>query len=191
MSRQPGWLKNRPMFFLDLETTGLDPLDDEILQIGVVSLDGAKEWNMIVKPDDEAKALKKAEILRMSDSGPKKWATGRTQAFAMNWLAEMVLSEECMLAGHNVAKFDWPFIQTTCSRLGLPAPKIHYHLVCTASLAWPLVVHGELESLSLANLCDLLGISNEGAHTALVDAKRARECYFALMRRYEPKRLPG
>jgi DNA polymerase III epsilon subunit-like protein len=47
--------------------------------------------------------------------------------------------------------------------------------------AWPLCVAGKIRSVSLGKVCDHLGISNAGEHTAMADVERAIAVYERLV----------
>ena len=97
------------------------------------------------------------------------------------------LLEGALVAGHNVG-FDWAFLEAGFERAGLTLPRVDYHRLDTASLAWPLVVSGELPSMSLDPVAKLLGIERPHPHRALADAR----CSLAVARRLvERMRLGG
>jgi DNA polymerase-3 subunit epsilon len=175
------------MWFIDIETTGLNPMFHEITQLGVVSLDTDFELELSVRPLHPERATTAA--LKVAKQGPKTWANGLHPSDALERLSSIVHDDD-LIAGHNV-RFDWSFISywTRAYEVKLCTP--HYHFIDTSTLAWPLYVHGETDSLRLRDVCAHLGVSNEGEHSALADAKRAKLVYQHLMRRYEPRRLPA
>ena len=54
-------------------------------------------------------------------------------------------------------------------------------ILASASLAWPLVMRGEVVSPKLEALCTHFGISNEGQHSAMRDVERMLEVYRKLV----------
>jgi DNA polymerase-3 subunit epsilon len=87
-----------------------------------------------------------------------------------------VLSGRIVL-GHNVS-FDRNFIFAEMARLGVDLDVAEDGWLCTKKLAqwtWP-----DLGKYSLENLCNFSGIANQGAHSALEDAK-ATAALFAMM----------
>ncbi len=161
--------------FVDLETTGLDPSRHEILEIGVVlvearSLEVISERELLVAParieDADPVAL---EIAGYSEA---RWADAMPLAEAL--LAIAPLLEGSLLAGHNVG-FDWGFLEAGYRQAGLALPRVDYHRVDTASLAWPLVASGELASLSLDAVAAYFGLARPTPHRALADARCSLE----------------
>ena len=92
------------------------------------------------------------------------------------------LLEGALVAGHNVG-FDWAFLEAGSRRAGLALPNVDYHRLDTASLAWPLVVTGELPSMSLDPLARLLGLERPHPHRALADARCSLEVARRLVER--------
>ena len=96
------------------------------------------------------------------------------------------LLEGVLVAGHNVG-FDWAFLEAGFRRAGLALPNVDYHRLDTASLAWPLVVTGELPSMSLEPLAKLLGLERPHPHRALADARCSLEVARRLVERGVPR----
>lgn len=165
----------KPLVFLDLETTGLDPRRHEILEIGAVRVDPVTlavvgEVEVRVRPQriDDAEP----DALRVNGYAAKDW----TSALALDVALEMIapLLEGAILAGHNTS-FDRGFLVEGWRQTGLTPPAMDYHLLDTVSLAWPLYSAGVIQSLSLSTLCAHLGIERPSPHRALADAHASRE----------------
>ncbi|MBC7174050.1 MAG: hypothetical protein H5U40_16530, partial [Polyangiaceae bacterium] len=92
------------------------------------------------------------------------------------------LLDGALIAGHNVG-FDWDFLEAGFRRAGLVLPSVDYHRLDTASLAWPLVVTGELQSMSLDAVAKLFGLDRPHPHRALADARCALEVARRLVER--------
>ena len=166
-------LKDRPRVFLDTETTGLNPRTHEMIEFA-----GLK-----VYPDGEVEALEmKITPERIEDASPKAleingyteeaWRDSVPMSEAIPQIVEFV--KGCVLVGHNI-KFDFNFIKAAAQKHdagGLP-----YHTVDTVTLAYEHLAPRGLSKMSLANVCDYLGISNANAHTAMVDVIRCKEVF--------------
>jgi DNA polymerase-3 subunit epsilon len=166
---------------LDVETTGLSPMDGhEIVEIAVVGF-GARgidsRWSTLVKPSrpipqdsaavhgirdaDVASAPRMAEVLDEVDARTR----GR------------------ILVLHN-APFDLEFVTSACfaaEREPIDRPLIDTLLI--SRRCFPAV-----QGHSLTEMAARLGIAPEGAHRALPDAVTTASCMIALIRRAESNR---
>ena len=165
----------RDLAFIDLETTGLDPSRHEILEIGVIRVrgDGLAEidrTDVRVRPQRIETADPKA--LGLNGYSPSAWENAASLAEALEWVAPLL--EATTLCGHNVA-FDCAFLDAAWRSTGIAPPDPDHHTLDTATLAWPLLHTGLVDSLSLSAVCDALGIELGPAHRALTDARRSLE----------------
>ena len=67
-------------------------------------------------------------------------------------------------------------------RYDLDVGALGYHVIDTATLVYEHLAHLGLHRLSLKVACQMLGVSNEGAHTALADTVRCEKVFNKLMR---------
>jgi DNA polymerase, archaea type len=83
--------------YIDIETTGLDPLVDQVLMVGLMSQTGEKV--IITDPDEKVTLANTIEYLRAN-------------------------KPECLI-GHNLINFDLPFLATRCriSKISHPFTK--------------------------------------------------------------------
>ncbi len=165
----------RPLAFIDLETTGLDPARHEILEIGVIRVD-ARTFTELDATDVRVHPARledaDPEALRLNGYSPRRWENAASLPEALDWVAPLLVG--ATLAGHNVG-FDRAFLEAAWRATGGPPPDLDHHLLDTAVLAWPLLAEGRIESLSLATVCTALGIGLHDPHRALSDAERSLE----------------
>jgi len=168
-------LPQKVLAFVDLETTGLDPSRHDILEIAVLRVD-ARSLEVLAQHDTlvAPARLEDAQPEALSVCGFSKAAWTNAVPLREALLAIAPLLEGALVAGHNVG-FDWAFLQAGFARAGLTLPRVDYHRLDTASLAWPLVVSGELSSLSLDGLATLFGLERPRPHRALAAARCALE----------------
>jgi len=74
--------------------------------------------------------------------------------------------EGAVIVGHNVGRFDWPFLRSEFLRAGKPMPE-PLAILDTLTIARKLKIP---RSHKLGSLCQRFGISLENAHTAGADA---------------------
>jgi DNA polymerase III subunit epsilon len=161
----------RALAFIDCETTGLDPRRHEIIEIAVVramprTLQSIAGLSLRVKPTRIADADPKA--LQVNGYASADWQDALSLRDALVMVGTQL--DGAILAGHNVA-FDRAFLEAAWRFTGVPRPNLDHHTLDTASLAWPLLVSGEVQSLSLGSLCLHFGIEHAEPHRALLDAR--------------------
>lgn len=156
--------------FVDLETTGLDPARHEILEFAVIcaeprTLKMIGGANIRVRPEHIETADPKA--LEVCGYNEKDWEDAVPLREAMESIAALL--EGTLIAGHNVG-FDWSFLEAAFKRVDIPLPDMDYHRLDTASLAWTLVAGDEIDSMSLDEVCEYVGIDRPKPHRAYADA---------------------
>lgn len=174
-------MMKRKLIVVDVETTGLDPSKDSILQLAaVVYQDGGisgefvsyvNEPDVVINAEAQAVNGIGAETIM---SAPAPW---HVVASFQNWLGAHELYGQQMLAGHKVA-FDVEFMKRLWRLAGVDFEKQfgHRHL-CTQSLAIALDYAGRLNlpggSASLDNVAAVFNMRRDltDRHDALEDAR--------------------
>lgn len=173
-------MRKHNLAFIDIETTGLNVLEHEIIEIGCVVTDHKlkiiKEFEVKIKPENIENADQIA--LKVNHYSEKEWASALSLEVALKKFSKQV--ESCIMVGQNVA-FDSAFLEYNFTRLKLKNT-LHYHRLDTISIAWAkLHKNIEFEHFSLREMCKYFGIINERPHSALSDAKATYELYKKLM----------
>jgi DNA polymerase III epsilon subunit-like protein len=180
---EPHKIKPANRLWIDTETTGLDPHKHEIIEVAVVTevvlTDGSgsvvRGWSAKIAPERIEAADPKA--LQVNGYTPEAWAGAPTFSEIADELAELLASGS-VVCGHNVG-FDVAFIEAAFARIGRKV-RIPYHKLDTVSLAYAAWNgSGTGPGLSLDKLRMHLGMSLDGAHSALKDAEDARAVYYA------------
>ena len=155
---------------LDLELTGLDPLRDEIIEIGMVRFRGAEVLETFSSPVNTSRPIP-LKIQQLSGISPKEVR----DAPPLRALTGTILSfiKSYPIVGHSI-DIDLRFL----TRQGLMLNNL---LVDTFELASILVP--EVQRYSLANLAQHLGITLDDHHRALADAMAAKDLFLALLER--------
>ena len=147
----------------DLETTGLDPRRDRIVQYALIGsdIDGSHiNLTSFVDPGTPIPSAS-SKIHGIKDSDVKD--SGSFEKHARE-IKDMM--EGSVIVGHNVSKFDWRFIEIEFLRLGIDVP-IPRAIVDTLTLAKRLRIPGRH---TLGHLCNRYNIEISRAHTADADA---------------------
>lgn len=157
-----GWrapLPDLPVAAIDVETSGLDPARDRVIEIAVVA-GGRTVVETLVRPDDG----------RVGDGPHGLTAPMLEGAPAFGELIPQLLRalDGRLVVGHNVA-FDLAFLRAECRRWGTDLPVLPH--VCTARLAALLDLGHPTRRLAWA--CDRYDIALERPHHAADDALAA------------------
>lgn len=166
--------------FIDIETTGLNLLKNEIIEIGCVlttpNLEVIEEFELKIKPEriEDADSV----ALKVNHYNEKDWESALDYKEAINIFLDKV--KECIMVGHNVA-FDSGFLEYYFNKLGV-MNTLHYHKLDTVSIAWAKLHNDpDLERFSLHEMCVHFGIENKNPHSGLGDARATYELYKKLM----------
>lgn len=188
MSTQKGTLINKytPNYVIfDLETTGISPNYDEVIEISALKVKGSEvvdEFNTLVNPG------RKIPFGATKVNGITNAMVAEAPAFS-HVLAEFLdFAEGLVLVGHNIARFDMKFIWRDAEQYFGEIPQNNY--VDTLQVARKHLP--KMEHHRLVDLAEHYGISSEGAHRALNDCymnQKVYECMVAEMRETHQKRV--
>ena len=188
MSTQKGTLINKytPDYVIfDLETTGISPNYDEVIEISALKVKGGEvvdEFNTLVNPG------RKIPFGATKVNGITNAMVAEAPAFS-HVLAEFLdFAEGLVLVGHNIARFDMKFIWRDAEQYFGEIPQNNY--VDTLQVARKHLP--KMEHHRLVDLAEHYGISSEGAHRALNDCymnQKVYECMVAEMREAHQKRV--
>lgn len=146
-------LSDKPLCFLDIESSGLDPTINEILDFSA-SKNGV-ELSFKIKPRRIHTAHPKA--LEVNGYTEEEWA----DAISIEEAAPLISAflADTIIVGHNV-RFDVGFITEFLKEAGITT-RFDYHLVDTCTLAYVFLAKDGLESMSLESVCKFIGIPPE------------------------------
>lgn len=146
---------------VDIETTGLSPARDKIIEIAVFIHDGKKvtqEFSTLINPERNIpyNITRITGITNeMVQDAPKFWEIAKDL---------VVLTEGKSFIAHN-ASFDYHFIRNEFKSLGYNFKRDR---LCTVKLSRRIIPNHK--SYGLGKLCDELGIEIDGRHRAAGDA---------------------
>lgn len=177
-------MKKHTLAFVDLETTGLDPFQSEIIEIGIVlaeqvtdedgrpTLTLLSEHNIALVPEHIETA--NAESLKICKYHDRDWSHAVTQKEGLQKVAELLTGK--VFVGQNVA-FDWGFLQKSCHEHAINLDElVHYHKLDLASMTFGKFYREQkLFRFSLREMVEFFGVVNQDAHTALADARATFE----------------
>lgn len=189
--------------WLDLETSGKDPRQCGILEIGaIMEIDGEKvdTFQAFVRPDDfliidaEALAVNGIEREDIAAFPEERLVLASFQAWLSKYINKYDRADKALIGGFNV-HFDIDFLMAFWNRQGDKyfGSWFMYHPVDLRAFAayelrdrWASLPNGKLMTVTRAILGDARVeaiLSAEGkAHSALADVTAAREAFNVIMR---------
>lgn len=159
-------LKKKYIAF-DIETTGLNPVEDRIVELGAVLFENGipvKKFSSLVNPNK----FISFEATRVNNISNEMIQNAPRENIIYPKLVEFLedsLSGETVICAHN-ARFDIGFLSNTLERLGYSG-NIKY--IDTLSLSRNLI-YG-LENYKQSTVADYFDIINKEAHRAVTDAE--------------------
>lgn len=176
---------DRPLAFLDLETTGLSTVSDRIIELAIIRvtpqgdvLERVRRFNPGIPISPGATAVHGITDEDVADE-PSFAATAKS-------LAELL--DPCDMAGFNIRRFDLPLLLAEFKRAGIPFSTQGRRLIDAQ-----VIFHRE-ESRDLSAAARYyLGREHEEAHTALGDIRTTAAVLGAQLQKYPhiPQDLDG
>ena len=172
---------NARIVFLDMETTGLDAEQNEIVEVC------AMQWNGpgAVGPSFSARIMPRGECdpraaaVNGFDRG--KWANSGAEPYSAAIVGQLAaLLDGAIVAGANPA-FDRAFVAAEARRLGFDPPRWSHRNLDVQSLAVPLLVRGDIRSTKQTDIAEFLGIDTREAHSASGDVVIAIKIWEAFL----------
>lgn len=161
---------------VDLETTGLSPEQDHIIEIGALKYregECVEKFSRLVKPPVSI-SPRITEITGIDDEMVRDAAP-----IELVWSAFCEFAkEEDVLLGHNL-KFDYSFLKTAAQRQKKTFCKKGLDTYLLARKLLP-----ELPKKNLGMVSAHYGVTNPRAHRAYEDAQTTAEVYFAMLREF-------
>lgn len=158
----------------DLETSGLYPDKDEILEIAGIKMRGPEEigrFEILIQPTraispEVEKINGLNEIFLLVNGKKAKEAISEFLTFVGT----------SIVVGHNIKDFDWPFVASHSKKHNLPLPQ--------AAMIDTLHLSRQLLSLPKYNLTEVarsFGFENRNAHRAMPDVEVNAKVFVELM----------
>ncbi|MHC4643939.1 MAG: 3'-5' exonuclease [Planctomycetota bacterium] len=188
--------------FFDLETTGLDPVKDEIIQIAALAVSPLPDLNILhkfeVKLLPSPAGVKKAKEFEHTVYDPGVWYTKGVQPkrglmqfnSLLRHYSDLKLTSKAgrpykaaLGAGHNY-RFDIEFLKAQNDKFGLYCPMSYIGLdTLQLALAHSILVGEAYQSYSLESLVEVYGIEHTQAHEAMSDVRATLNLARDLFRR--------
>lgn len=160
----------------DVETTGLNPLENELIEIGALKVRNGKVADRFMEFLRPSSPISRT-ITELTGITDEMVAAARPSCQVISDFLDFC--EEDVLIGHNVT-FDYSFIKCSAATEGLSFEKFGIDTLKIAKK-----VHAGLDSKSLGRLCEYYHIENKSAHRAYHDALATAKLYQTLSHFFE------
>ena len=171
----------RPIAITDVETTGLDEIIQEIIEVGLV-LVNQQTFEIIdtldVKVWPEHLETATEFALKLNGYNAANWQNALTLQTAMVLYSKK--TKDAIFCAHNVT-FDWSFILEAFKKTGVKN-SMDYHRVDLFTMAWMKLRNSGLEKFNMNEVAKYLGIPEEPIpHRAINGSMTAYEIYKRLV----------
>lgn len=171
-----------PVTFVDLETTGLDPEWNEIIELAAIKTQ-VGEGKVVIEGLYEAKVMPEFPvdpfIAKLNGFDYEQWVLSDLEELPVAVGNIFALMRDSWHAGSN-PKFDASFLEKAAREFHWSYPKLaSYHLLDISTMAFPLLIEGKVERLQQENIAESLGIPG-GGHRAMADTKQCMEIFAKL-----------
>lgn len=165
--------------FVDLETTGANPMRDRVTEIGIVSIEAgvASSWQSLVNPGCRIPGF----IQRLTGISDAMVATAPSFAELADEIAARLHGR--VFIAHN-ARFDHGFLKNEFKRLGR---RFHADVVCTVKLSRAL--YPAQHKHNLDSLIQRHGLSVGDRHRALADAEAIWQFWRGVAAEHTPEQF--
>ncbi|MFA6422507.1 MAG: 3'-5' exonuclease [Candidatus Buchananbacteria bacterium] len=158
----------------DLETSGLYPERDEILEIAAIKIKGSEEvgrFERLIRPlkpvPPEAEKIHGLNEIFLLVNG------GRSADVINDFLQ---FAGDSIIVGHNIKDFDWLFLLEHCKKNSVSIPQ--NKMIDTLELSRKLLA---LSSYTLINVAKHFGLEHINAHRAMPDVEFNTKVFLKLM----------
>ena len=183
------------ILFLDIETTGLNPEEHQIIQLSArfdsdgINIDNFNKKIKMQGPVDLGALAVNGRSLfqqRLNAKFPDTEYDLATSLFEfMDWSVRIYKSYEgFIVSGHNI-HFDITFLKAACKKLNLTGfdNLFGHRYLDTASIGLYLQEKGllPLEKISMEKLTEFFGINKGELHDSMFDVDASADMYYAML----------
>lgn len=168
--------RERPLCFLDCETTGTKPKYHEVTEIG---LRHSKKGGLCLQIAPRHMERAEPDALAISRYNTSDWADAKEFRYVASRISEYI--EDATIICHN-APFDVSMLQGEYDMAGIDHDHMFRDVICTMALARTFLVPLGLNKLNLGSCMKFIGESYEGAHSAYDDTLFAEKLYTYILK---------
>ena len=152
------------LVWFDLETTGLNPFKDEVIEVAALDNEGLT-YESLSRPERRITPF----ITKITNITNEMVENSPNEETVIKNFVDFIKNNNpdrkaIYLIGHNIHSFDLPFIKAKCAKYKIKFPKIY----ALDTLRMSQYILNERYN-KLETLCELFGVDNQNAHRALSD----------------------
>lgn len=169
------WTKEQ-IFAVDLETTGLDPVKDRIVQMAIVRFEAGKPWRKMeawVSLFGTDVPMSPGAVM-VSRIDPNE-LSGRPHIEAKMESILNILQQGKIFLGYNALRFDVLFLKEAHKRAGCKRPLPFLPKNTIDPLVFARALYDKARGWKLAQMAARLGVRTDRSHDALGDSLVAAE----------------
>jgi len=164
--------RDRPLCFLDIETTGRTPGFHEVTEIGFRH---EKLGGLCLQIAPRYIERAEPEALKISGYNTADWAEAKNLKSSLPTILPYI--EDATVVCHNGAGFDIPMLRGNFDMIEVSHDELFRDTIDTMSLARVFLVPLGLNMLSMKACMKFMGEKYEGAHNAYEDAVFCEKLY--------------
>lgn len=171
-------IRKSKIICLDIETTGLDNTEDEILQISIINGRGKTLYNSYIRPEHKREWKEVEQINKISWEAVKNAPTLKQEKRRI----EKILRKVHLIIGYNHKGFDLPFMAAQGINTAVKAK------TCDVMLDFSFIAgdynerYNSFKWKPLTYCAKYYGYTNYAAHDALEDVRATLYCYYAIQK---------
>jgi len=164
----------KTLLAFDLETTGLSPTEDRIIEYGIILWDLVAHrmldaYSLLVNPGIEVPARITAMVGLTTEQLERR---GYPPEAALRMFAGCLRGAD-IIAGHNMLNFDIPFLHSESERTGVTLPWLERHQYIDTR--YDAIYHPDIWGRTLVEAIKSAGLTNPYAHRGIFDALMVAE----------------
>ncbi len=184
------------ILWFDTETTGLDPVKQDIIQAaGILVIDGKEvdRFNLVCQPfsyeniEEEALKVHGRSVEEIKTYPAPQDAYREITGFLSRYVDKYNKQDKIYIAGQN-SRFDKDFLFSFFRKNGdqYCGSFFYHYTLDLMQLTTILKVMNKIhpENLKLESICKVCGVTLSGAHDAMADIEATRECFSRLISLY-------
>ena len=171
-------MRKSKIICLDIETTGLDIMQDEILQVSIINGRGRTLYNSYIRPERKREWKDAEKINKISWQAVRNAPSLKHEKKKI----ERILQKAGLIVGYNHKTFDLPFMAARGINTAVKAEIYDVMLEFSYIAGEYDKEHNGYKWKPLTYCAKYYGYVNYKAHDALEDARATLHCYFAIRR---------
>ena len=164
---------------IDIETTGLDAANDEILQISIINSRGKTLYNSYIRPEHKREWKEAEEINKIGWEAVKNAPTLRHEKRTI----EKILKKAGLIIGYNHKGFDLPFMAAKGINTAVKAEVFDVMLEFAPIYGDYNEHYNNYKWQPLTRCAEYYGYTGYKAHDALEDVRATLYCFYKMRRK--------